>query len=61
MLGAWWEGEGEGEGEGGAGGLGSVQYALEVREETEEVGRRVEETVMAVKVSGQTCGQHVVS
>ena len=50
MLGALWE---EGEEEGGGrsvGGLGTLQDAVEVREETEEVGAAVCEALRTVKV-----------
>lgn len=41
---SWFNGE-------SVGGLGSVQYAVEVREETEEVERCVAEAVKCVKVN----------
>ena len=49
---AWEEGEGEGEEEGvkSIGELGTLQDAVEVREETEEVGSAVWEAVTGMKV-----------
>ena len=52
MLGAGWEeGEGEEEGAKSIGELGTLQDAVEVREETEEVGSAVWEAVTAMKVN----------
>ena len=59
VLGALWE-EGEEEGEGRRSGqLGTLQDAVEVREETEEVGSGVFEASRTVKVILQCiCAQH---
>lgn len=52
VLGVGWEEEEEEEGGRSVGGLGTLQDAVEVREETDEVGSGVWEAVNTVKVRG---------